>query len=236
MKKIRTMRYFIILCVLQCSSLQTKNMISLFIRPFPEKVTNSLSFEQILEKITLHGKSSYTILKNALRSRTFEGIFATYFGYITSSNHNGQLLFVRKHQKDEIKLLITPMIEPVMMIDLTIHHWQVAPHVPARLYSLVRKQDEETKAYYWDVHDEQIPDNKRIELDTMVIFADPDKILVPTGITLTTKSPHLILPDIYARKHLQRALEALRVLRIKQFFSPVLSETKKQNETYYSRQ
>ncbi len=234
MKRVNFFHCIIIMFTLQTACLSGKNMISLFIRPFPGK--KEVTFEKLLKKTQILGKVSYKILKKALSKHTYEGILATYYGYVIPSNFNGHIIFLRKHQANAVEIIITQMIEPVMMIDATVHHLEVLSTIPARRYSLVRKLDEGTKTYYWDVKEEKIPKNKRISLKTIVLFANPKKILIPTGITLTTKSPHLLLPDIYARKHLNPAINALRLLKIKHFFMPVLSETKKQNDTYYSKQ
>jgi len=234
MKQMRLFHCIIILFTLQSVCLSGKNMISLFVRPFPRK--KEVTFEKLLAKTQMHGKISYKILKETLRKHTHSGVLASYFGYVTPSNFNGQIVFPRKHQKDLVKLLITPMVTPIMMIGATVHHWESLPSLPARLYVVERKQDEATQEYYWNAQEEQIPENKHISIETIVLFADPKNILVPTGVTLTAKSPHLILPDIYVRKNTNIAVEALRVLKIKHFFMPVLSSTKKQNEIYYSRQ
>lgn len=236
MKRFYSLHYLIIIIfALQISILSGKNMISLFIRPFPTK-QETPTLENLIRKIQLLGRTSYKILKEALSRRTYDGILATYYGYITLSDFNGQIVFPRKHQKDTILLLITPIIEPIMMIGTIVHHWETLPGLPAQCFSLERKQDETTQAYYWDTQETEIQKSNHIPLETIVLFAHPNNIFVPTGITLTTKSPHLILPTIYAQKDLKIAANALRVLKIKHFFSSVDSAIKKQNDVYYTRQ
>jgi hypothetical protein len=212
---------------------QATNVITFFIRPYPEPI--QFTYDQARTKITDHHTNvARRLLKHTLKKEPTVGIFGSYMGYLQPSNRDGQLTFPRSQQGTEVKLLITPLIRPVMMIGNTVHHWVTIDEYPAELYSIEREQDSETKLYYWNTQKIPLPENKRISLDTIIIFAKPTSIFVPTGITITENSPHLILPDIYARKEINSALDALRILKIRPFYSTVPRAYKKLTDTDYA--
>jgi len=218
-------------------SLQTmsNSVITFFIRPFPSKSSN-LTTDQLLDQVKAPGKISGNLLKKTIVAPTVvDGIFSTYWGYLALSNLNGQVTFPRKQAKDAIKLLITEKIKPVMMMGTTVHHWELDRTVPAQLFSIERKQDPETKIYFWDTKQIDLPSNNIIQLDTIVLFSKPKNIVVPPGITVTDKTPQLFLPDIYAKKSLNVVARALWVLTIKHFFRSLKKVIQKESDVYYSQ-
>lgn len=227
-------------CAFAAAPLSAVNLVSFFIRPYPTEQAKPLDQTQankLLNDIRTPGKINKKILKHDyLRNSTFNGVFATYWGYLKLPDYTGLVTFVRKHQKPAFSLLITPEIKPIMMLENTVHHWELKPNIPAALYRIERKQDPETKSYFWDVTSADLPENNAIPLDTILLFAKPKNMFVPTGITLTNKNPQLLLPDIYAKKTLNIVARALYVLTIKHFFSSLPIVFKKESPTYYSQQ
>jgi hypothetical protein len=138
-------------------------------------------------------------------------------------------------QKEDLTLIITERIEPVLMLGNTIHHWTLLS-IPTAIYSVARKQDTRTKLFYWDVKPANKPENNIIPLTSIVLFAKPKNIIVPTGITITNDSQQLILPTLYATKNINDIAPALSVLKVRQFFGPISVINKKENDTYYSTQ
>jgi len=145
------------------------------------------------------------------------GIFATYAGYVHASDVKGQLTFPRKHTQPFLYVIVTSKIVPILMIQNTIHHWEIAPGAPYAVYTFERKKDEETKHYFWDVQQLPALKDKVIPLESLVIFAQPDHLYIPTGITLTKNNPNLILPDIYVKKGFNLIKNSLYVLNINQY-------------------
>ena len=132
-----------------CSYQAAFGNIAMFVRPFRQEQKNQDN-QKLLNQLAIPGKvTAKTIKKRFLNSNPNEGIFSTYWGYLTLSNFNGLITFPRKQQKPAFKLLITPRIKPIMMIGNTIHHWELDRSVPAELYSVERKQDAETKTWFW---------------------------------------------------------------------------------------
>lgn len=202
------------------------HILTFFIMPYPT---------QLIEK-NKEGKPS-TVSHQPLR-KTNDGIFVSFMGYLAASNYLGQvtLPFILQQPSQacsscyEFSLLITEKIVPIFMVGNTIHHWEIIPTTKNAFYSLERKQDPETQLYYWEIQEKPLPANNMIPLNTITIFAQPENIYVPKGITLTNSNPQLFLPPLYAKQELNRVEPSLITLKTRQFFDPVKSVTKKNNE------
>ena len=153
-----------------------------------------------------------------------DGLHAVYLGYIAISDNNGQISFPRQQQNDIIYLLITPEIEPeLMMSPSLIHNWITKKNSPAAYYQINRKHNKELKAYYFDV--KKIDTPEQIPNACITIFAHPDHIEIPVGISLNTYSTNFILPELHAKK-LDTIKNSLYTLSIKQYFEHVNIENK----------
>jgi hypothetical protein len=153
-----------------------------------------------------------------------DGLQASYLGYIATSNKNGQITFPREQQSDIIYILVTPEIEPEFMISPTlIHGWITKNNRPTAFYEISRKKHKELKTYYFDVKRLNIP--RDIPKNTIVIFAHPNHIDVPLGISLNTYSTNFILPELQAQK-VDTTKNSLYTLSIKQYFEQINIENK----------
>lgn len=211
-----------------------QNIITFFIRPYHTQ--DELKKEAFFAALQAPGQLAREMLRNLIEVGTYQGVLASYMGYLATSTYTGQITFPRRHPQPEVKLLVTPMVEPVMMIGNTVHHLSILSSLPAKLYRIERKQDPETKIFYWDTEDVELPENRRITLDTIIIFAKPDTIIVPTGITPTVDSITLMLPDMYATEELSRVIDALRMLNIRHFFGPIRFNYKELTPTDFAKQ
>ncbi len=153
-----------------------------------------------------------------------DGIQASYLGYIATSDKNGQITFPRQQQNDTIHILVVPEIEPEFIISGSlISHWITKHNYPAAFYEISRKKNKTLKTYYFDVKKLPIPQD--IPLNTVIIFAHPDHIEVPVGISLNTYSTNFILPELQAQK-IDTIKNSLYTLSIKQYFEQIKIEHK----------
>jgi len=212
--------------------LPISSIITFFIHESP--FTSVQEITKFSQKIVTPGKIANKIA-NSLTSHPNKGIFATYGGYLVVSNFNGQISFPRMQQKTDFFLIVTEHIQPILMIGNTIHHWEI-PKIPAAIYSITRKQNQETKLYYWNVQQTTVPENNIIPINSIVLFAKPKNIIVPVGITISNDDPQLILPSVYVVKNNTNVVPALETLQVRQFFGTIHLENKKENATYYSSQ
>lgn len=186
-------------------TIETDKIITLFLQEFPEQNNDEITEPENCDEPKI----------NLLNS-----VFATYAGYITNSDKNGQITFPRRTKNNSFNLLVTNQIYPIFMFQATIAFWQLASQ-KAKMYKIEKKQDEETELFYWQVQERDLPESKQVPIHTITILADPKEIYVPTGLTPTNKSNQVLLPDIYVKKNLDIIKNTLLVLTIKNFFSQI---------------
>ena len=109
-----------------------------------------------------------------------------------------------------------------------VHHWEIDKRAHSKLYSVERKQDKETKLYYWDVTEIPAPKGRGLALNFITILVkDLDDIFIPTGITVANDSPQLVLPPIYVDPDAELPRVDMMVLNIRPYFSVVSKVFKK---------
>ncbi len=216
---------FILACFLFYQNSNADPIINLLIRPYPQPAI-------IMEKIKKPGKIARHTIEGFANYQIPAGIFATYAGFLTISDFDGQIIFPRKHKNPKIQVIITPEITPILMFEKTIHHWQLIPRVPAQMYTFEQKIDQETNTFYWEVKEESLPEDNIIPLSAIIIFAKPRYFYVPPGVTITNESPNLILPSIYAKRGIKITKNALYIFNLSHFFGNVYYRYKKQPKLY----
>jgi hypothetical protein len=212
----------------------TPYIISFFIRPIEKGPTKEIT-QQKLKKSTLNHKTTKALLKKhfAVKHPT-SGVFASYWGYLAISDANGQIIFPEKQIGSSIKLLITEGINPVPLslgLPNLVRGFVVDPKLNSEYYVLT--QNSNTNMIDWRIERSNMP-SRLISHDTIIIFADPKNIIVPSR-SKTIKSENLILPDLYATKNLNVTYEILRLFKIKNFFTPIKKKYNFQTNSYQER-
>lgn len=188
--------------------------ITLFIRDYPLPVCDP-------EKPLDLACSSRKILKKQLKNPIAGSIYALYGGYMTHTDRDGALIFPRKTQQYQFHVLIAPQAKPFFTVENTIGHWYLAPKTPYAFYTITRSNDIPSGLYIWQTRKEDLPTDRIIPPHTIHILAKPRTIFVPEGITITTPSPQIVLPTIYARETFDPIKNALYGITIKPFFGTV---------------
>lgn len=217
------------------ADIHSQHKIMFFVREYPS-LKDTIDVEKFLKKMQDPEKAARKILKLQLRAYAKPGLFASYGGFITVSNNEGKIVFPRKHQRPFVYMIVTPDVTPVLMLGKTVHHWELHAHLPVEVYRFEFKQDSETQLYYWDVQPDERPADNSVPLDSIVVIGKPKNIYIPTGITIKKDSPHLFLPDIYARKGFNILTNSLNTLKAKHFFHQATPFYKKAGEKYWSIQ
>jgi hypothetical protein len=163
------------------------------------------------------------------------GIYSSYFGYLSSSNTSGQIIFPRKHNDSSFKLAIAEKIEPIFMLENTINTWSIPEKIDYAYYDIERKKDEKTNLYFWDVQKEELPKDRALPLNVIMLLAKPEELYFPTGITITTDAAQITLPPIYVKKTIELAKNALSIVPIRQFFESVSRSSKTQGADVQSK-
>lgn len=210
----------IVACFAYNKNAQADNIITYFLKPYPLTEHDAYS-KKINRKLSKPGKIAKHTANGIINRPWIDGIFSSYAGFLEVSDDEGRTLFPRRHEEPKVTLLITSKITPIIMTGNTVHHWELEKGTPAYMVTIQREQDLTTNLYFWNVIEMDLPQNNIVPLDTVVLFAKPKNIYVPLGITLTSDSPHLVLPDIYIKKGINVVKRSLYVLNIKQFFGTI---------------
>jgi hypothetical protein len=206
-------------------------MITLFLTPYPTVDENYA--QELSESLKTPGTIDHHRLHGILDKNPAAGIFALHGGWLNISDASGQLIFPRHLEKPFLYLVITTHITPIVITANTLSHWQFQPGIPTEMYSIEKKSDPKTKAFFWQTEKvEQLPANMHIPFKSIIIFAKPKYIYVPTGITLSNDRNNLVLPPVYVKKGIKILPNTLYVLNIKQFFGKVNTMHKTRDKDY----
>lgn len=226
--KLRTqlIALFLTLSIFSLKSQVSPHIITFFVRPLPTTPTaaTARAVEEHKRRMT-HDEILQPILNKVLNLPFLQaGLYASYAGTITHSNADGQILFERKSPDPKLMVLITDSIKPIPVDALkpkTLSGFTLDPQSPAQQYAFRRLQDPETELFEWHVTSVPVDRTARIPYDTIIIYANPNHILVPLGSTHTTDNENFVLPDFYVTEGYNSALNALRFLKIRHYFAPV---------------
>lgn len=197
--------------------------ITFFVRQYPElsaHIDNDI-------KTNKFKRAQEKILADQMPSPPATGLFSTYAGFMTVSARDGSFLFPRKQAKPIFHIVVTPLIEPVMMVGTTVHHWELIKKMPAALYTVELKQDSETELWYWQTQKQTLPKDRIVPLDSILLFAPPSEVVVPTGASRAHDVTNLSLPDIYIKNSFKVVPHALSTLQHKHFFRQILKTYKR---------
>lgn len=143
---------------------------------------------------------------------------ATYGGFFTSSDYNGQIVLPRKTQALDFYVLITSQIKPVFNILNNIAHLQILEHESAVLYHITTAINPETNKLEWLTTLEELPEEHEIPLHTIIIFTNPSNLTMQTGSSKIQLDSHLILPSLYLNQPLVNHELALTLPNSRPFF------------------
>jgi hypothetical protein len=200
------------------------HIITFFIRPLPVSTTTEL--QTALERyarMPLMGKAAKPSFINPINPPLLHsGIYVAYAGMVTHTDPDGQILFERKTAEPKLNVLITEEIKPIAIDPVnskTLYGFIVDPKAQAQQFLVERLKDPETELYSWYISQKPVIKDKRIPYDTIIIFANPKHVIVPLGPTATTVSENFLLPDFYVTAGHNSAANALRFLKIRQYFA-----------------
>jgi len=173
------------------------------------------------------GKSAYKVGKKLFKNGfkdllpKVSGFVAIYGGYIDYSNEDGSIQFPLLHKEKKIYLVITPEIKLTNVFGSTISHKNFIKDVPAEVYLLEKKKNDETQTVYWRVTKEKKPDHNRINPLSIVLLTRPKNLVVSTGDFITPKTQNFILPGVYVVGNSNNAKSVLNFLDIRHFFEQI---------------
>ncbi|MCL4361312.1 hypothetical protein M1446_03085 [Candidatus Dependentiae bacterium] len=210
-------------------SQQSTQIVTFFIKRYNGQIDLEKKIKDKLEK---PGAITNAAIKRSLFPTYSRGILASYLGQICFSDRFGQIMFNYLTKKDVFTVVVTQSIKPVFMQGRTIHHWVLSESKDSKWYSFEKIQDPVNKQFYWNVTEKEIPANRALPLDAIIIFAQPEDIIVYTGKFPVPFENNIVLPDIYATKKINIPLSAIQFLKIRKYFAPVKKEYKFDQDKY----
>jgi len=221
----------VITIALAHSRLFCDQIITFFFKPYPSikdqnKITKKINKLARPEKLALYA------IEAKLDQYMTSGIFCAYNGYLSISDLNGQVIFPRRHKDNEVNILVTDIIFPVFMIGNTIDHWEIEKENPAKMYHIKRMRDRAIGLYFWEVKETEVPKNRIIDMETVVVMTKPKYVYMPEGVTTTQKNIQLHIPDVYIKQGINKVVSALYTFGIKNFFKSMDYLYKKSPKRY----
>ncbi|MBA3954286.1 hypothetical protein H0X48_03150 [Candidatus Dependentiae bacterium] len=197
--------------------------ITFFIRPLPATLQTTAQ-ARIEKMVAKPGKLAKKRLTREFNPKSlYSGIYVTHLGQLARSSVHGQVTLPRKSADTTLYMLVTEDIKPLLVNPshkTTLSSFLIDPKVRSSYYLYQLTQSPETGLLTWYVSEQQVPKDK-IPADAFIVFADPQSILIPLGPTVTANNDNLVLPDIYVINTADTALNALRFLKLRNFFHPV---------------
>lgn len=195
-------------------------VITFFVRAYPigNAAAGPLAFKCDLQQ---PGKIAEYCLQAGMRTTIVSGIFFAYAGFLSITNVSGQVIFPRKQTDPSFELLITDKLTPMPVLNTIIDHWELETGTPFEMYLVTRAWDTQARLFYWTVKRIPGPADKKIPLTTIVMFAKPKHVFVPTGVSPASSDPNLVLPDIYVRETIRAPANSMYLLNLRQFFGPI---------------
>lgn len=199
--------------------------ISFYIKPYP-----TISLDKIHKKserkLAIPGYLGYKILKRGIPG-SHEGVPCFYAGQIRFSDANGLVRFERVKLRTDFNLIITDKIKPTFTIPWVIK--DLNDNLKnADWYSIHGFRDRPTRKELWETKRQKT--KAEIPNFAIIIFSPQDEIYVPEGVSYAVFDQQIVLPTIYSKAKTYSPLQALEALKLKQFFSPVKTLFKPNNE------
>lgn len=185
----------------------------------PHHVMNSMKKSTATSRYMLHGLHKY---------QPVAGVFAMYAGFLNNSDQNGQIIFPLKHKAQVSYIIVTEFVEPITMFGNTIHHWELIPGAPAAFFKCDLTNNQAPKEQYWTIENAPLPKDNIIPLEAIVIISNPRYVTIPTGISIASKGPNIILPDIYITKGINIVKNAAYILNMRHLFGNIILNRQKQ--------
>lgn len=206
---------------------QAPNVITLFMKPY-EMVPEFAKEEETKEELF---QDPHWLTEKFLRgpfayATDPRGVYVTYAGFVDTIDVNRQVRFPRLTQENEITLIVTRKLVPVVIRGNTVEYFLRDNKYDIAYYTLKRMNDLEKKIEYWNVEKADVPANKKISASALIIFAEPEHIVVPLGKITATAGPNLVLPTIYANRGLEKDYNAFSFVKINRYFDPIQQVTK----------
>jgi hypothetical protein len=186
-----TKLYFILACFLLWQNIYAAPIIQVTFQPlendYQERMERKLKKDGSIGKKGIHHFIEHSITT---------GMFASYAGFIGTSDTRGVITFARKHDAPFVYILFTQEIIPITMFHNTLQNWQLDPKHEAVMYKVDIATNPEKKLI-WHIENIPLPNDKIIPLETIIVFGDPKDFSIDmSGNAPISIAPNMVLPPI----------------------------------------
>ena len=213
---------------------ESPHVITLFMKPYeelealPQFQNSDAASKELKENLF---QDPFYIARTYLKGGfTYEtdprGVYTLYAGYVDRVDLNRQATFPRLTEKDEIDVIVTRKIRPIIMEGNTVNFFLREEKAPIAYYRMKRHVNPNDKLNYWETTKLEKPTDKQISPSALIIFAEPDAIYIPTDLVIATPGANLVLPPIYATDKLEKDYSALSFVKVNHYFAPIEKVTK----------
>lgn len=224
-------------------SVAADNRIIIYLRHAPDDVLIKVEKEAVDKNIASKiaamdkvapGQISQKMMKYALQRYMrppLSGFQAFYAGFSDISNHDGLISFPLRHTTPKVYVAIASAIKANMVKGNTVANYEYVSDKPedVMIYSFAIKQDAK-QASYWEVVQEKVPADKKINPLTVVILTKTKNIYVPVGEFMAPPNQQLVLPPMYVLARSETEELLLKNLDLGRYFEPIISDKKKASD------
>lgn len=211
----------------------TPHVISFFMVPCAANPACARKFHESMHDIVgSHTEIANEILKRHLVSPLVQGIYVSYLGYITYTDYNGQIMLPNKESSDELTVVVTSQIYPVMQRAKTVDHFEIPQETDAHFYDYTLKHDVKNKKWFWNIKQIERPKDSKIPNNALIVLAKPKDIEIVPGTFESLAGPNFHLPDMYVHTGIDTPFCVLKFVKINRFFEPLIIEKKYQEQSY----
>lgn len=220
--------------LLSAQSAPTPHIISLFMVPcaLNKACAQKFPHDKLEDIVGSHTEMAQEILKRHLASPLVQGIYVNYLGYLTYTDYNGQIMLPNKESQNELTVVVTSQIYPVMLQGNTVHHFEIPQEIEAHFYQYNLKQDDSHKQWHWNIKQIDRPASSKIPVHALIIMAKPKDLEITPGTFPAHEAPNFILPDIYVHTGIDTPFCVLKFLNINRFFEPLAIEKQYKEQSY----
>jgi hypothetical protein len=205
--------------------ISTEPTISFYIKQYPTFSADTFN-KKSERKLAIPGYLGYKILKRGIPGSN-EGIPCFYSGQVRFSDANGLVRFERAKLKTDFDLIITDNIKPNLPIPWVIQDW-TNDIENAAWYKILGFTDQPTGKQLWEAKRQDA--KSKIPNFSIIILSCKNDIYVPEGVSYAVFDQQIVLPTIYSKAKNYSPTDALESLKLKQFFAPVKTLYKPNDE------
>jgi hypothetical protein len=152
-----------------------------------------------------------------------EGIHGFYRGYDTASDTQGRILFPRLDNQDEISILLTSKVSPIILKGEVPDHFIVGQDIPYTFYRCTGKKNEKNDTTTWTIeirNDKNL--TQKIPFNTLVILVNPYNAYFETTETIIQTSNNILLPTLCLIDNKEQNTYSTFALDVLRYYKPFI--------------